>query len=85
MYPAHIDLDRDRDIAIRLDKIIGWLAQRRIEPGTFQFQIAADQVRLRLDFVTRKDATAFAQAFGGHRPRIKTGTCFAFSPLSSVQ
>jgi hypothetical protein len=68
MYPAHIVLDRDRESASRLDKILEWLAVRGIKPCAFRFQMAADMVRVRLEFARLSDAEAVAQAFSG-------GTC----------
>lgn len=65
MYPAHILLDRDRESANRLDKILEWLAVRGIEPSASRFQMAADVVRVRLEFARLSDAEAVARAFGG--------------------
>ena len=66
MYPAHIVLGRDGNIARRLDRILEWLAHRHIEPTSLRFQMATDHVGVRMGFATMKDAAAFAQTFGGH-------------------
>jgi hypothetical protein len=64
MYPVQLILD-DGNLAISLAEIRDWFSRQGLEPGAFQYRMQADHVRLRVDFTTLTDATAFAEAFSG--------------------
>lgn len=63
-YPVRIVLD-EGNLAIRISEVREWLSKHGIDPGAFQYRMAAERVQLRIDFVTLKDAAQFAGAFGG--------------------
>ena len=63
-YPVRVVLDED-NLAIGISEVREWLNKHRIDPGAFQYRMAAEHVQLRIDFVTFNDAAEFADAFGG--------------------
>ena len=58
-YPVRIVLD-EGNLAIRISEVREWLSKHGIDPGAFQYRMAAERVQLRIDFVTLKDAAQFA-------------------------
>jgi len=63
MYPVHFRLS-DGNFAVRLTEIREWLQQHRIDPGLLHYRLAADHVRLRIDFTKPTHVAAFRAAFG---------------------
>ena len=63
MYPVHLRLS-DGNFTIRLAEIRDWLQERRIDPSFLHYRLAADHVRLRVDFTKPSHAAAFRAAFG---------------------
>jgi hypothetical protein len=64
LYTAQVHLDAG-DLATEISKVRGWLDNRRLDPSTFHYRVGGKYVRLRLDFSSLSDASAFAEAFGG--------------------
>jgi hypothetical protein len=64
MYPVQVVIDQG-NLAIKLREVKEWFEQEGLEPGAFQYRLAADHVRLRIDFTSLQDAAAFAEAFSG--------------------
>lgn len=64
MYPVQIVLDGD-EIAARLAEVRGWFERRNLMPGAFNYNMGAEQVRLRIEFDDLRHAAAFAEDFAG--------------------
>jgi hypothetical protein len=65
MYPVQFRLE-EGNFAVTLAEIREWLSQQRIDPGSLNYQLDADQVRVRLEFTTPSHAAAFRAAFQDH-------------------
>ena len=63
-YPVRIVLD-EGNLANRISEVREWLNKNDIDPGAFQYRMAAGHVELRIDFVSLRDASRFANTFGG--------------------
>jgi hypothetical protein len=63
-YPVRIVLD-EGNLANRISEVRDWLNKHGVDPGAFQYRMAAQHVELRIDFVTLKEASRFANTFGG--------------------
>src|SRR5260370_38811475 len=63
-YPVRIVLD-EGNLANRISEVREWLNKHDVDPGAFQHRMAAERVELRIDFVTLRDASKFANTFGG--------------------
>ena len=63
-YPVRIVLD-EGNLANRISEVREWLNKHGLDPGAFQYRMAAEHVELRIDFVTLRDASNFANTFGG--------------------
>ena len=64
MYPVQIVLD-EGNLAIRMSEIFEWFEREGLEPGAFNYSMATEHVRLRIDFTSLTDAAAFGEAFAG--------------------
>ena len=63
-YPVRVVLD-EGNLAVSISEVREWLNKRDIDPGAFQYRMTAERVQLRIVFITLRDATRFADAFGG--------------------
>jgi hypothetical protein len=63
-YPVRVVLD-EGNLSVRISEVREWLNKHDIDLGAFQYRMAAKHVKLRIDFVTLRDATRFADTFGG--------------------
>ena len=63
-YPVRIVLD-EGNLANRISEVREWLNKHGLDPAAFQYRMAAEHVELRIDFVTLRDASKFANTFGG--------------------
>ena len=64
MFTVQIRLDGD-DLATRITEVSQWFRSVRLQPGAFQYKMWPEHVRLRIDFTTLREASAFAEALGG--------------------
>src|SRR5690242_10511973 len=64
LYTAQVHLDAG-DLAAEISQVRGWLDDRGLDLKTFHYRVRDEHVRLRLDFSSLADASAFAEAFGG--------------------
>jgi hypothetical protein len=64
MFTVQIRLDGD-DLATRIAEVSQWFKSVRLQPGAFQYKMGPEHVRLRIDFTTLREASAFAEALGG--------------------
>jgi hypothetical protein len=62
MYPVRFRVD-EGNFTNRLAEIRDWLNQRRIDPSALHYHLAADHVRLRIEFMKPSEAAAFQKAF----------------------
>jgi hypothetical protein len=63
-YPVRVVLD-EGNLAIRISEVREWLNKSGIDPGAFQYRMTAGHVQSRVDFITLRDASRFADTFGG--------------------
>jgi hypothetical protein len=64
MFTVQLRLDGE-DLAAQITEASEWFKTRRSQPGAFQYKMAPEHVRLRVDFTTLREASAFAEALGG--------------------
>jgi hypothetical protein len=64
LYTAQVHLDTG-DLAAEMSQVREWLDTRALRPRTFHYRVGESHVRMRLDFSSLADASAFAEAFGG--------------------
>lgn len=64
LYTAQVHLDAG-DLVTEILQVRGWLENRGLDPNTLHYRIGREHVRLRLEFSSLRDASAFAEAFGG--------------------
>ena len=65
MYPVQFRLE-EGNFAVILSEIRDWLSQQRIDPGSLHYQLGANHIRVRLEFMTPSHAAAFRAAFQDH-------------------
>jgi hypothetical protein len=53
------------NLGVSISEVREWFNKHGIDPGAFQYHMAAEHVRLIIDFIIFKDAVEFADAFGG--------------------
>ena len=63
-YPVRVVLD-EGNLIVSISEVREWLNKRDIDPGAFQYRMATEHVELRIDFFTLRDASKFANTFGG--------------------